>query len=64
MNQSGYERNVDSNDAEREVVKKVKSVKKRTVKKSVATTKKRTIKKHKVIKSEDEMMDDALDGIL
>ena len=54
---------VDSNDSNRDVVKKVKSVKKRTVKKSVTTTKRAT-KKQKVVKSEDEMMDDALDGIL
>ena len=54
---------VDSDEADREVVKKVKSVKKRTVKKSVKTTKRPT-KKQKIVKSEDEMMDDALDGIL
>ena len=55
---------VDSNVGDREVVKKVKSVKKRSVKKGVAATKKRATKKQKAVKSEDEMMDDALDRIL
>ncbi len=66
---------VDSTGADnRDVVKKVKAVKtkthtqptvkKRAVKKNVPTSGKRTAKRRKSAKSEDEIIDDALDRIL